>query len=126
MIFVDTNIFIYAIGTAHPLKKAARQFLESYADSHQQLCTSAEVLQELLHVYLRSDRAQAFERCMNMVQQLNVRVWPLDHEDVALAAKLSATHPALSARDLCHLACCRRRGVRRIKTFDRALASAFA
>ena len=33
-------------------------------------------------------------------------------------------HPELSGRDLLHLACCRRRGVGRIHTFDRALRAA--
>jgi predicted nucleic acid-binding protein len=33
-------------------------------------------------------------------------------------------HPARRARDLVHLACSRRRGVRAIKTFDRGLAAA--
>jgi predicted nucleic acid-binding protein len=36
---------------------------------------------------------------------------------------LQAQFPALDARDLCHLACCRRRQVTRIQTFNQALAS---
>jgi len=31
----------------------------------------------------------------------------------------------VGARDLLHLACCRRRGIDEIKTFDRPLAAAF-
>ncbi len=125
MIFVDANILVYSVGTAHPLKDAARQFLEPLPESHQQLCTSSEVLQELLFVFLRTQRPHLFEHCMRLVRRLNVRVWSLEFEDVALAGELSQTHPALSARDLCHLASCRRRGIRNIKTFDRALAAAF-
>ena len=125
MIFVDANVFMYAVGTNHPLRDRARNFIESAPDSHQQLCTSAEVLQELLHVYLRLQRPQFFEHCMKTVQRLNILVWPLEYEDVLLAGQLHNRHPALSARDLCHLASCRRRGIRNIKTFDRALAAAF-
>jgi hypothetical protein len=33
-------------------------------------------------------------------------------------------HPGLSARDLLHLACCRRRGVERIHIFDRGRRAA--
>lgn len=126
MIFVDTNVFMYAVGREHPLKEASRQFFRPYFESHQQLCTSTEVLQELLHIYVHTRRILTFQKCMRIVRQLNVRVWPLEYEDVALAGELSQTHPALSSRDLCHLASCRRRGIRTIKTLDRTLASAFA
>jgi predicted nucleic acid-binding protein len=36
---------------------------------------------------------------------------------------LDGDHPGLAARDLVHLACCRRRGVTKAITFDRALGS---
>jgi predicted nucleic acid-binding protein len=40
-------------------------------------------------------------------------------------ARASITrHPGLTARDLLHLACCRRRSIKRIHTFDRALRAA--
>jgi hypothetical protein len=42
-----------------------------------------------------------------------------------LARALVERYPGLPARDLLHLACCRRREVAEIKTFDRALAAAF-
>ena len=54
-----------------------------------------------------------------------MEVWPLERDDVIVARHLHLQYPQLSARDLCHLASCRRRGVREIMTFDRALASAF-
>lgn len=126
MIFVDTNVFMYAVGREHPLKKAARQFLRPYLQSPGQLCTSAEVLQELLHSYLRTGRLHLLDHCTDLIRNLHVGVWTLEWEDVTFAAKLSESYPALSARDLCHLACCRRRGVTQVKTFDRALAAAFA
>ena len=44
-------------------------------------------------------------------------------EDVTLARQLRDRFPSLGGRGLCHLACCRRRGVGDIKTFDRALAA---
>ena len=58
---------------------------------------------------------------------------PADAEDVPirvahvhLARALDGDHPGLTARDLIHLACCRRRGVTRVMTFDRALGSVFS
>jgi hypothetical protein len=52
-------------------------------------------------------------------------LWSVEAEDVRLARALARPHGGLGARDLLHLACCRRRGVDTIKTFDRPLAAAF-
>lgn len=50
--------------------------------------------------------------------------WSLEPDDVRLARGLVEQHPTLGARELVHRACCRRRGVDRIETFDRGLAGA--
>lgn len=121
MIFVDTNVFMYAVGRSHPLRSAARDF---FFDSHRRrvpLCTSAEVLQELLHAYTAVHRRETLKAAFSLVSRSRVQVWPLEPEDVTLAYQLHAQFPTLGARDLCHLASCRRRGVKDIKTFDNAL-----
>ena len=53
-------------------------------------------------------------------------VWPVEPDDVAHARALMDRNRSLGARDLLHLACCQRRGVRGIQTYDRALAAAFS
>ena len=123
MIFVDTNVFMYAVGRSHRLRAPARSFfLESQRNSSP-LCTSAEVLQELAHAYLPVGRLSTFDAAMALVSNSSVEVWPLEEGDVALARQLHEQHPALAARDLCHLASCRRRSVREIMTFDEVLAA---
>ncbi len=124
MTFVDTNVFMYAVGRPHPLRSRAREFFnESFGDSRS-LYTSAEVLQELMHAYLPTRRYDVFDDAAALIERTGVEVWPLEAADVMLAHQLRDRHPELSARDLCHLASCRRRGVREIMTFDRALAAA--
>ena len=123
MIFVDTNVFIYAVGRPHALQTTAQDFFVEANRSSTPLCTSAEVLQELAHVYLPTGRPQTFDATLGLVASAGVEVWPLEEADVALARQLHEQYPALQARDLCHLASCRRRGVREIKTFDRTFAS---
>ena len=124
MTFVDANVFMYAVGSPHPLKEPARDFLFSSRREGRVLSTSAEVLQELLHFYLPAGRFETFDAAMALVSRFVSEVWPLEREDVELARQLAATYPRLQARDLCHLASCRRRGVRELKTFDRALDAA--
>ena len=125
MIFVDTNVFMYAVGREHPLKDEARAFFRSQGDTGEPLATSAEVLQELLHAYVPVNRLDALDAAPLLVTSRTGTIWSLDAEDAFMARQLVAKHPGLRARDLLHLACCRRRGVERVKTFDRGLAAAF-
>ncbi len=114
---------MYAVGRPHPLKTVAQEFFVEANRAHTPLCTSAEVLQELAYAYLPVDRAPVFDSAMSLVSRAGVEVWPLEKEDVDLARQLHERHPWLQVRDLCHMASCRRRGVREIKTFDKALGS---
>ena len=123
MIFVDTNVFMYAVGRPHPLRTAAREFFLMCNGNRTPLCTSAEVLQELVHAYLPVARLDSLDAAMSLVARSRVDVWPLEDEDVTLARQLHEQNPALGARDLSHLASCRRRGVIEVMTFDRALRS---
>ena len=124
MIFVDTNVFMYAVGSPHPLQGPAREFLRECGWSRTPLCTSAEVLQELLHAYLPVQRSQTLDAAMELIAGIGVEIWPLEEADIALARQLYGQRPSLTARDLCHLASCRRRGVGEIKSFDRTLTDA--
>ena len=125
MTFVDTNVFMYAVGSPHPLQSAAQEFFDVSIRDGVPLCASSEVLQELAHAYFPPGRADVFDSAVELAAQAGVVVWPLEEADVALARRLHERHPNLAARDLCHLACCRRRGVGEIMTFDRALAGVF-
>ena len=125
MIFVDTNVFMYAVGRRHPLQPEARQFfLDSSIPADPPLLTSAEVLQELLHAYLPVGRLATFDSAMRLVESQVDKVLAVEMADVQLARRLADSQPALGGRDLLHLACCHRRQITRIKTFDRGLAAA--
>ena len=123
MIFVDTNVLMHAVGKPHPLRQRARDFFRESIQQRRPLCTSAEVLQELMHAYLPVGRVQTLDAAMTLLAGAGIEVWPLESEDVYLARQLHEQFPALDARDLCHYASCRRHGVKGIKTFDHALAS---
>ena len=123
--FVDTNIFVYAVGRTHPLREPAQMFLRERMDQQVPLATSAEVLQELLHVYLPVNRMETLDAALRLARDL-ATVWPIDDSDARAARDLAATAAGLGARDLIHLAVCQRYGVGEILSFDRALAAAFA
>jgi predicted nucleic acid-binding protein len=123
VIFVDTNVFMYAVGKSHPLREDARSRLLAAVETNTRLFTSAEVLQELLHAYLAAGRHATLDAAFTLVDGCVDEVWSIDREDLHLARALDGDHPSLAARDLIHLACCRRRGVKKAMTFDRALGS---
>jgi predicted nucleic acid-binding protein len=122
MVFVDTNVFMYAVGRPHPLREQAQSALR---EATGQLATSAEVLQELLHAYLPVGRVNDLDRALQLATELTV-VWPVDADDVLAARQLLVSHPGLAARDLLHLAICRRHRAEQVLSFDRALVAAFS
>lgn len=126
MTFVDTNVFMYAVGREHPLREEARARLFAAVERGAPLTTSAEVLQEMLHAYLAVGRHATLDAAFTLVEGCVDEVWSIEAADVRLARALDGDHPDLSARDLIHLACCRRRGVSNVITFDRALAAAMS
>lgn len=124
MTFVDSNFFIYAVGREHPFKGRARDFFDHAVRSKEKLVTSAEVLQELMHVYMPVERHATLERAMQLALESTETVFPLEKEDVVGAIQLSSQFPVLTARDLVHLIVCLRNGIQKLETFDRALKTA--
>jgi predicted nucleic acid-binding protein len=123
--FVDTNIFVYAVGRKHPLRQAAQVMLRERLEQQVPMATSAEVLQELLHVYLPVGRMATLDAALRLATDLTT-TWPIDRSDVQAARDLAAGGTGLGARDLLHLAVCRRHGAEELLSFDRALVAAFA
>lgn len=126
MIFVDTNVWIYAVGGEHPLRSEAREFFVDAKQEQRNLCASAEVLQELLHIYLSTRRVASLDAALTLIDGVGAEIVALERDDALLARELARDHGHLGARDLIHLAICRRRDIAEIKTFDRALHLAFA
>ena len=125
MIFVDSNVFVYAVGRPHPLRDPAREFFKTSGTDRIGLVTSAEVLQELMHIYIPVGRMKTLDAALELVSGVVAEVWPLTAEDVRLAREFTDAHPGLSARDLIHLACCIRHKVTQLMTFDRQLKAVF-
>ena len=117
---------MYAVGREHPLKRVSRESFDRAAINGDSLVTSAEVLQELGHAYLPVNRLSELDSALSLLSRFDIEVWPLEADDVTLAWQLHEDYPYLSARDLCHMASCRRRGVRDVMTFDQSLRGAFS
>jgi uncharacterized protein len=122
VIFVDSNIPMYLVGAEHPNKAPARALLERAITDGEVLVTDAEVLQEILHRYVAIGRRDAIGPASDALLHVVDEVFPVELADVERARRLVLT-TTLSARDAVHLAIMRRRGIRRILTFDRAFGA---
>jgi uncharacterized protein len=125
MIFVDSNVFIYAVGRPHPLRKEAQRFFVRSKKEKKKLVTSAEVLQELLYVYLPVRRMETLDAALELATQGVDYVFPIDSERVLHARTLAGSLSELTSRGLLHFAVCQINHIRERKTFDRTLLTAF-
>lgn len=118
MIFIDSNVPMYLVGAAHPLKAVARARLEEAISGGERLVTSAEVLQEILHRYVAIERREAIRPALDAILGVVDEVYPVERADVEKAAEVLAGRLRVSARDALHVAVMTRRRVKRILSFD--------
>ena len=119
VVFIDANVPIYAAGREHRYKEACGRILVMVAEHPEAFVTDAEVLQELVHRYVASQRwALGKEVLENFAELMHERIEPVYADDILRAGRLADEHPGVSARDLVHLAVMRRLNVSRIVTAD--------
>ena len=116
MIFVDSNVPMYLVGSAHPNRARLEDFLRYQPE--EDYVTSAEVYQEILHRFVAIDRRQAITDAFMLLDDLVISVFPVRRSDVDAACEIAIDQPELSARDCLHLAVMQANGVDRILTFD--------
>jgi predicted nucleic acid-binding protein len=118
MIFVDSNIPMYLVGTAHPHKADAQRLLEAAVAGGERLVTSAEVLQEILHRYVAIDRRQAIQPAFDAILGVVDEVVSITRADVERAKDIILGAPRLSARDALHVAVMEREKISSVMSFD--------
>lgn len=119
VVFVDANIPIYAAGRDHPYKEPCSRIIRTIADKPEHFVTNAEVLQELLHRYLRSGRWRLGREVLReFVDVMRGRIESVSVEDVLLAADMADPHTDVSARDMVHAAVMKRLDVSWIISAD--------
>lgn len=118
MIFVDSNVPMYLVGTDHPHKVDARRHLERLIADGERLVTDVEVFQEILHRYVAIDRRDAIQPAFDALLGVVDEVFSMDLADAEKAKSVVLGRRRLSARDAIHVAVMERQGVARILSFD--------
>ncbi len=118
-VFVDSNIPMYVAGSDHPNRAPASRFLGEASEGEFDLCTSTEVLQEILYRYAALDRLDLAEQVYDYFVALIPEVFDVTLADTDLAKGVLVSTAGISARDAVHAAVMMNRGVESIATFDR-------
>ena len=118
MIFVDSNIPMYVAGRDHPHREPALRFLERARNGELDICTSTEVLQEILYRYSALNRRDLAGSVYELFVQLCPVVYPVTLADTDRARSLVLQHPRLSVRDAVHAAVMLNNSGGEIATFD--------
>ena len=123
MIFVDSNVPMYLIGSPHPNKGRVEHALTRLRDEGEQLVTGVEVYQEILHRYASIRRFDAIELAFRSLQEIAPRTLVYGLKEIYAARSLVEAVPAISARDALHAAVMRSAGITRILSYDRGFDS---
>lgn len=110
MILIDSDVFMYAAGRAHPNKKASAAFLRRVAGGEIEAVVDAEVLQEILHRYRALGRWSEGAQLYDLARRIVPIVLPMTEEIVDEARVLLDGHGVLMVRDALHAAVARRSG----------------
>jgi len=120
VIFVDSNVPMYLVGSAHPHKVDAQRLLEQFVSERRRLVTDVEVLQEILHRYVSIDRREMIQPAFDAVLVVVDEVFSVQASTVDRAKAIVLARRKLSARDALHLAVMEEQDVSEILTFDAA------
>jgi uncharacterized protein len=118
VIFVDSNIPMYVAGRDHPLRDPALRFMERAKSADIEICTSTEVLQEILHRYAALQRVDLATNVYDLFVQLCPVVLPVTLADTDRARAMLPEGKGISVRDAVHAAVMLNNGIEEIATFD--------
>lgn len=118
-LFVDANIFLYAIGAESPHREPSRALLAAVSEGRLEGVTSSEVLQEILHVRTRRVGIADATTAVRAAADLVADVLAVAKKDVLDACDLIKQYPALGARDALHAAVMMNAGMHLLVSVDR-------
>lgn len=120
MVFIDTNIFMYAAGGVSPYKKPSLAYLSKIikAGSATLAYTNSEVLQEILHRYRSIGKHVQANTLISYILQLGITILPVTKEDIFIAQRILDQHKNIPTRDGIHAAVAIRNNLTKIVSYD--------
>jgi predicted nucleic acid-binding protein len=122
MIVLDTTVLVYAKGAAHPLREPCRALVAAIADERIEATTTAEVIQEFVHVRARRrDRSDAAALGRDFAELLSPLL-TITHDHLQRGLTLFETTPRLGAFDAVLAAAATKAGAAALVSADTAFA----
>jgi len=118
-VFLDANVFLYAIGGEGPHRAPCRAVLSAVGAGTLDAVTNTEVLQEILHVRSRRVDMNDATSAVRAAASIVADVLPVTREDVLEACAILDLYPMLGARDALHAAVMKRARVSLLVSLDR-------
>jgi len=118
VIFIDSNVPMYLVGSPHPNKVAAEHAVATLIARREKLVSDVEVLQEILHRYAAIQRLDAIQPAFDALLGLVDELFSIDTGTVQRAKIILLGKYGLSARDAIHLAVMEQHGIQQILSFD--------
>ncbi len=117
--FLDTNIFLYAAGTDHPLRASCQDILHWCSRGILEATTNAEVVQEILYVLHRRGEVAGAPALSRHILNLYPNLIAVTHTDMLQACNLLAKYPNLPVRDAVHAATALNNDIQNVISADR-------
>lgn len=118
MVFIDSNIFMYAAGTSHENKIPSVRFLHRIAAKEIEGCINSEILQEILHRYRLINRWDDGKEVYQLTKKITPIIIPVDTVILDLAFDLLEQYSSIFARDSVHAATCIHYNIEKITSYD--------
>jgi len=123
MIVVDTTVLVYAVGSDHALRQPCRDLVQAILDRRIEATTTAEVIQELVHVRSRrrgrTDAAAVGRDFADLLSPLLA----VSYEDLMDGMAIYARNERLGAFDSVLAAAAARHGASAIVSADRGFSA---
>ena len=114
--FIDANVFIYAVRASDETGKKSRAFLERVIKGEQHASTSVLVLNEVLFFFLQADKAIAIEAWNRFSALPNLDILPLDAHSCRFVPEFVSA--GLRPNDAFHASAMKSAGIISICSFD--------
>jgi len=118
LVFLDTNIFLYAAGSSHPLREPCANVLRRVADGSLDATINSEVVQEILYVLTRRGRRDDALKLAGHLTSLFPDLLAVTRDDVVESCELLRQYPQLSVRDAVHVGTMVRNGLKTMVSVD--------
>lgn len=117
LVFIDTNIFMYAVGGKHPHKEPSEKIIQKIVAGELEGVINTEVLQEVLYRYAAIDKPKiGFQLFDTMIGTFPI-IWSIEREDMIHARRIQERQ-GVKTRDAIHAATMKRNEVTMIYSFD--------